>query len=111
MQSVSSTDSRFIQVEKIFEELGSSSQMCSTSRKEVGCTMEAVAQAGICYIFKAYVVFITSKCVLKFENLPSFFCITIFLGLFRMLTDFNDCYTYSISFLQVLFCLLHFSFF
>ena len=47
--------------------------MCSTAHNEVGCTMEAVAQAGMCYIFKVYVVFVTSKCVLKFENLPSCF--------------------------------------
>ena len=53
MESVPSTDSRFIQVEdKIFEELESSSQMCSAARKEVGCTLEALAQAGICYILK-----------------------------------------------------------
>ena len=52
MESVPSTDSRFIQAEdKIFEELESSSQMCSAC-KEVGCTLEALAQAGMCYIFK-----------------------------------------------------------
>ena len=51
IQSVPSTDSRFIQVEeKIFEELESSNQMCSTARKEVACTIEAVAHAGMVHL-------------------------------------------------------------
>ena len=62
IQSVPSTDSRFIQlVEKIFEELRSTSQMWFTPGKEVGCTMEAVAHASMYYFFKAYVVFITKQ--------------------------------------------------
>ena len=83
MQSVPSTDSRFIQAEeKIFEELGLSSQMWFTPRKEVGCSMEAVAHAGMYYFLKLMLFLSLSKCILKFANLPIFFCITIFFASF-----------------------------
>ena len=83
IQSVPSTDSCFSQVEeKIFEELGSSSQMCSTPCKEVGCTMEAAAHAGMYYFFKAYVVFITKQVCSKVRKFADIFCITIFFASF-----------------------------
>ena len=75
IQSVPSTDSRFIQFEeKIFEELESSSQ--------------------ICYIFEAYVVFITKQVCSKVRKFADIILYNNIFCLFRMLTDFNNCTVY-----------------